>query len=152
MSFFYQSNDLFDITLQAADFGKRKPHPSPFISAAQALGVRPEECAYVGDRPSRDLIGAREAGIGMVIMIELQSQLQEENPCPMQADVTVSSLQEILAHFPGANNHFVPSPTAALETLYDAALSTMWWSRSTSQARPKVRRPSVAWSRARSRP
>ena len=125
---------LFDVTLQAADFGKRKPHPSPFIAAAHALGVRPQECAYVGDRPSRDLIGAREAGIGMVIMIESQSQPREENPCPMQADVTVSSLQEVLAHFPGANNHFVPSPTVALDTLYDAALSTMWWSRSTDAA------------------
>ena len=126
--------DLFDITLQAADFGKRKPHPSPFISAAQALGVRPEECAYVGDRPSRDLIGAREAGIGMVIMIESQSQPREENPCPMQADVTVSSLQEILAFFPGARSHFVTTPTLASDTLYDAALSTMWWSRSTDSA------------------
>ncbi len=122
---------LFDVTLQAADFGKRKPHPSPFIAAAQALGVRPEECAYVGDRPSRDLIGAREAGIGMVIMIESQSQPREENPCPMQADIAVNSLQEILAHFPGANTHFVSTPTVALDTLYDAALSTMWWSRST---------------------
>lgn len=125
---------LFDVTLQATDFGKRKPHPSPFIAAAQALGVRPEECAYVGDRPSRDLIGAREAGIGMVIMIESQSQPREENPCPMQADVTVSSLQEILAFFPGARSHFVTTPTLASDTLYDAALSTMWWSRSTDSA------------------
>ena len=126
--------DLFDVTLQAADFGKRKPHPSPFFAAAQALGARPEECAYVGNRPSRDLIGAREAGIGMVIMIESQSELREENPCPMQADVTVNSIEEILAHFPGANSHFVPTPTHALDTLYDAALSTMWWSRSTDTA------------------
>ena len=126
--------DLFDVTLQAADFGKRKPHPSPFIAAAQALGVRPEECAYVGNRPSRDLIGAREAGIGMVIMIESQAELREENPCPMHADVTVSSVEEILAHFPGANSHFVTTPSFALDTLYDAALSTMWWSRSTDTA------------------
>lgn len=126
--------DLFEVTLQAADFGKRKPHPSPFISAAQALGVRPEECAYVGDRPSRDLIGAREAGISLVVMIESQTQLREENPCPMQADVTVSSLQEILAFFPGARSHFVTTPTLASDTLYDAALSTMWWSRSTDSA------------------
>ncbi len=126
--------ELFDVTLQAADFGKRKPHPSPFIAAAQALGVRPEECAYVGNRPSRDLIGAREAGIGMVIMIESQAELREENPCPMHADVTLSSIEEILAHFPGSNSHFVPTPTQALGTLYDAALSTMWWSRSTDTA------------------
>ncbi len=125
---------LFEVTLQAADFGKRKPHPSPFIAAAQALGVRPEECAYIGDRPSRDLIGAREAGIGLVAMIESQSELREQNPCPMQADATVNSLQEILAYFPGTNTHFVPTPTLALDTLYDAALSTMWWSRSTDTA------------------
>ena len=126
--------DLFDVTLQAADFGKRKPHPAPFLAAAQALGVRPEECAYIGDRPSRDLIGAREAGIGMVVIIEPQAEQREENPCPMQADVSVHSLEEILAQFPGATTHFVPTPTFALDTLYDAALSTMWWSRATDTA------------------
>ncbi len=126
--------DLFEVTLQAADFGKRKPHPSPFLAAAQALGVHPEECAYVGDRPSRDLIGAREAGISLVIIVENETEYREENPCPMRADYTVSSLEEIQAYFPGANSHFVPTPTIALHTLYDAALSTMWWSRSTETA------------------
>ena len=126
--------DLFEVTLQAADFGKRKPHPSPFLAAAQALGVRPEECAYVGDRPSRDLIGAREAGIGLVIMVETQAEQREVNPCPMQADVSVRSLEEILAHFPGASTHRVSTPTFAVDALYDAALSTMWWSRTTNTA------------------
>jgi len=126
--------DLFDVTLQAADYGKRKPHPSLFIAAAQALGVRSQECAYVGDRPSRDLIGAREAGIGQVVIIGTQAEPREENPCPMHADITVSSFGDLLAHFPGASSHFVPAPTVALDTLYDAALSTMWWSRSTDSA------------------
>ena len=126
--------NLFDVTLQAADYGKRKPHPSPFIAAAQALGVQPEECAYVGDRPSRDLIGAREAGIGLVIIIETQTELREENPCPMQADVTLRSLEGLLAHFPGSDCHLIPTPTLPQDTLYDAALSTMWWSRSTDSA------------------
>jgi len=126
--------DLFDVTLQAADFGKRKPHPSPFLAAAQGLGVHPEECAYVGDRPSRDLIGAREAGIALVIIVETETEYREENPCPMHADVIVRSLEELVDLFPGENDHFVPTPTRALHTLYDAALSTMWWSRSTETA------------------
>lgn len=126
--------ELFELTLLAADFGKRKPHPSPFIAAAQTLGVRPEECAYVGDRPSRDLIGAREAGIGLVVIIESQPEQREENPCPMHADLTVKSIEGLLAHFPGEASHLVPTPTVAVNTLYDAALSTMWWSRSTDSA------------------
>jgi HAD superfamily hydrolase (TIGR01509 family) len=126
--------DLFDVALQAADFGKRKPHPSSFLATAQALGVRPQECAYVGNRPSRDVVGAREAGIGLVVIIESQAELPEANPCPMQADVSLHSLEEMLAQFPGANTHFVPTPTFAVDTLYDAALSTMWWSRSTDDA------------------
>lgn len=125
---------LFEVSLLAADFGKRKPHPSPFLAAAQALGVRPEECAYVGDRPSRDLIGAREAGMGMVVMLKSQEEIREELPCCMKADLAVDTLEEFLPFFPGPDTHFVPTPTVALTSLFDAALSTMWWSRSTDSA------------------
>src|SRR5690606_20979970 len=40
----------------------RKPDPAPLLHAAQAPGIAPERCAYVGD-DERDIVAARAAGI-----------------------------------------------------------------------------------------
>jgi 2-phosphoglycolate phosphatase len=39
-----------------------KPHPEPLRVAARSLGVRPENCIYVGD-DERDIVAGREAGM-----------------------------------------------------------------------------------------
>ncbi len=127
--------DWFKTTLQAADFGKRKPHPAPFIAAARNCGVTPVECAYVGDRPSRDVIGSRQAGIGQVVIIAPPGRDREAVLCPMQADITIGSLPEILEHFPKVVwSAAVPHAEAPAPKLYDAALSTMWWRKETDNA------------------
>ena len=127
--------DLFKATLQAADFGKRKPHPALFIAAARECGVSPSECAYIGDRPSRDVIGSREAGIEQVVIIAPPGDIREEVPCPMQANITVGSLPEILDHFPKVL-WSAPFPHAGEipPKLFDAALSTMWWDKAANSA------------------
>ena len=58
--------ELLSTSIHAIKFGRRKPHPSLFLAAANQCGFTPQECAYVGDRPSRDVIGSREAGIGLL--------------------------------------------------------------------------------------
>lgn len=40
-----------------------KPHPAPLLAAAEALGVEPSRCVYVGD-DHRDMLAARAAGMG----------------------------------------------------------------------------------------
>ena len=40
-----------------------KPHPQPLLEAARRLGVRPQECIYVGDDP-RDMHAGRAAAMG----------------------------------------------------------------------------------------
>jgi len=42
--------------------------------------VEPAKCAYVGDNPSRDIAGARQAGFGMVIILIEQETLAKEAP------------------------------------------------------------------------
>lgn len=42
-----------------------KPHPAPLLAAAQALGVPPAACIYVGD-DERDMQAARAAGMGAI--------------------------------------------------------------------------------------
>jgi HAD superfamily hydrolase (TIGR01549 family) len=123
-------SSLFQATLHAAEFGRRKPHPSIFLEAARICGVAPEACAYVGDRPSRDVVGAREAGYGKVILLQNGGLAAETVPCPMQADATIQSISELLTLFPAQRKpveiqHEPESPAV----LYDAALSTMWWNK-----------------------
>lgn len=42
-----------------------KPHPAPLLAAAQALGVPPSACAYVGD-DARDIVAGKAAGMATV--------------------------------------------------------------------------------------
>ena len=128
-------SSFFQTTLYAADFGKRKPHPAMFLAAAQDCGVIPQECAYVGDRPSRDIIGSREAGFGKVILVQRPGVITETEPCPMQADGTIQDITELLGVFPGTafkqkGLQAIPHPPI----LYDAGLSTMWWSKDSDNA------------------
>ena len=121
---------LFKTIIYASEFGRRKPHPAPFLEAARRVGVLPHECAYVGDRPSRDVIGAREAGFGMAIQLSLSSETPEVEPCPMWPDAIMQSLDELLDLFPAIKPVSDANLTSKAEPLlYDVALSTMWWNR-----------------------
>ena len=121
---------LFKVIIHASEFGWRKPHPTPFLEAARRCGIMPHECAYVGDRPSRDVIGTREAGFGMAIQLSLSSEAPEIEPCPMWPDLILHHLDELLDHFPAIENISESSMNPEREPLlYDVALSTMWWNR-----------------------
>lgn len=50
--------------------GMRKPDPAIFRLAAERLELAPRELCYVGDTISRDLIGARRAELGAVVLID----------------------------------------------------------------------------------
>ena len=55
----YGIRDYFeDVTLSSVT-GYRKPHPSIFQISLRQMQAKPEECAYVGDTISRDIIGAK---------------------------------------------------------------------------------------------
>lgn len=47
----------------------RKPGAEIFRIALERMDLRPEEAAYVGDTISRDVLGARNAGLGLMIQI-----------------------------------------------------------------------------------
>jgi beta-phosphoglucomutase-like phosphatase (HAD superfamily) len=52
----------FDPVITAAHVSQRKPHPEGLLMCLNALGVRPEEAAYVGDSV-QDIQAARSAGM-----------------------------------------------------------------------------------------
>lgn len=57
-----------DITLSSIT-GYRKPHPNVFRVALNQANLKPEECAFVGDTLSRDVVGPRKMGYGRVFKI-----------------------------------------------------------------------------------
>ncbi len=57
-----------DIVTVSGDVGVHKPDPALFVYTADKLGLKPEECIYVGDHPVNDIQGALSAGMKAIRM------------------------------------------------------------------------------------
>ncbi len=57
----------FDIIMGSGDYEKRKPYPDAFLTAAEKLGVKPEECVAIEDSFS-GFKAAKGAGMKVIIM------------------------------------------------------------------------------------
>ncbi|MEH0937495.1 HAD family hydrolase [Micromonospora psammae] len=57
---------LLDVRIFSVQLGRCKPDAALYLTAAQRLDVRPEDCLYVGDGGSRELTGAQRAGMTAV--------------------------------------------------------------------------------------
>ncbi|MFG1809798.1 HAD family hydrolase [Streptomyces sp. NPDC049040] len=55
--------DRFEVLLCAVELGVSKPEAAAFHAACQALGLPPQEVAYVGNEPDIDARGAADAGL-----------------------------------------------------------------------------------------
>ena len=55
--------NLFDVVIGYEDTGKVKPSKTPFLKALELLKVKPSEAMHIGDRPEKDLKGAKAAGM-----------------------------------------------------------------------------------------
>lgn len=60
--------DLFELVVDSALEGVRKPDPEIFRRALGRLGVAPHAALYAGDIPSVDVVGARAAGMEGVLI------------------------------------------------------------------------------------
>jgi N-acetyl-D-muramate 6-phosphate phosphatase len=72
---------------------ERKPHPLPLLHSAQALGVEPGRCAYVGD-DERDIVAARAAGMPSVVAL-WGYRLDEDDPVAWQGDVMADTPHDL---------------------------------------------------------
>jgi putative hydrolase of the HAD superfamily len=59
--------ELIDARLYTSEMPFQKPHPSAFLTAAEALGVKPAQAVFVGDRPWDDISGAQATGMRTVL-------------------------------------------------------------------------------------
>jgi len=58
--------DFFDVVVTLTDTGKEKPSKIPFLRAVKKIGVEPGRILFVGDRPGKDIKGAKAAGMKTV--------------------------------------------------------------------------------------
>lgn len=79
----------------------RKPDPAIYALAARAIGKLPENCAYVGDNPIRDVEGAKGAGYSMVIRFDEPETIKNEpQEVTNRADYTILEIGTLLDIFP----------------------------------------------------
>lgn len=57
-----------NIVVVSGDVGVHKPDPALFTYTADKLGLKADECVYVGDHPINDIQGALEAGMKAIRM------------------------------------------------------------------------------------
>ena len=86
-------DEAFDLVVDSALEGVRKPDPELFWRACRRLGVAPERCLYAGDLPEVDLAGAARAGMAAVLV----------DPLDLHPDVAprVRSVAELVARLLG---------------------------------------------------
>lgn len=91
----------FKTVVLSSKVGIRKPNPEIFREAARRVEADLSKCAYVGDNPTYDVLGARGAGFGLTVLIMdpaslAKHPLTNEN----QPDYMIREFRELLDIFP----------------------------------------------------
>jgi putative hydrolase of the HAD superfamily len=91
----------FSSVVLSSVLGRRKPDPEVYWEAARRIGVPPEKCVYVGDNPSRDVVGTRNAGFGMVILLMNVEEVKKDPPAgENKPDLIINEFRQLLDIFP----------------------------------------------------
>lgn len=80
--------------------GYRKPHPEIFRISLRQMQVKAENCVYVGDTISRDIIGAKRAGFAKAVQIGSHLSAEKDaavKDMPEKPDVIISDIRELTA-------------------------------------------------------
>lgn len=78
--------------------GYRKPHPEIFRISMHQMQERPENCVYVGDTLSRDIIGPKTFGFAKAVLIRsfLTAQKDAGVPTHICPDATIERMEELV--------------------------------------------------------
>lgn len=88
-----------DVTVSSVT-GYRKPHPEIFRISLRQMRSRAEECVYVGDTVSRDIIGAKRAGFAKAVRIGSHLSAEKDaavKNAPEKPDLVISDIRELTA-------------------------------------------------------
>ena len=94
--------DCFRTVILSSKVRLRKPDPAIYLLASRCIGSAPENCAYVGDNPVRDVEGTQAAGFGMMIRIDEPDTLNNEHATGREftPDHVITALSQLLDIFP----------------------------------------------------
>ena len=84
-------NHLFDVVVTFDDTKEIKPSTKPFEFAFKKLKVKPHECLMVGDRPERDIEGAKQLG-----MLTCFAKYGNPDGDGSKADYEINDIKELL--------------------------------------------------------
>ena len=84
--------DLFSCIVLSEEFGIRKPDPRIFHQAALLLHMQPQECLYVGDSYTNDVIGAKNAGMQACWLNRAAQKIPDEKIKP---DYIIANFAEL---------------------------------------------------------
>jgi len=98
-------SQYFETVILSSILGRRKPGPEIYLEAARRVGVDPARSVYVGDNPSRDILGTRRAGFGMAIILMEPDTLEKEPATGEdQPDKVIHEFSELLDIFPARHS------------------------------------------------
>jgi putative hydrolase of the HAD superfamily len=93
--------DYFDVVILSSTWKIRKPSPEPFREAARRMNLSPGQCAYVGNRVSKDIPGCKRAGFALGIAIKPASGPRPDEGDPnVVPDIFIHDLCDLLDIFP----------------------------------------------------
>jgi putative hydrolase of the HAD superfamily len=88
----------FESVVISADVGRVKPHPLPFTTCLDGLGVVPAEVLYVGDNWLADVQGAKRLGMQVVRTIQYEAPEHfDPQPGDSEPDGVIEHLSELPA-------------------------------------------------------
>lgn len=96
----YGIAQYMECVVLSSEAGVRKPNPAIFDIALKQMGTTAERTAYVGDTLSRDVLGARNAKLGLMILIENPAIAHRDaglHGKGIEPDVRINDLSEIPA-------------------------------------------------------
>ena len=93
---------FFKTTILSSKVRLRKPDPEIYYLACRCIGTKPENCAYVGDNPVRDVEGTQAAGFGLMIRIDEPDTLNKEKATGKEftPDYVITKLSDLLTILP----------------------------------------------------
>ncbi len=88
--------EYLDCAFFSADVGLWKPDPRVFRLVLDALGLQPEEAAFVGDHPYFDVYGAQRAGLRGVLLRSADWEAPPAGGPAITPDATLTRLPDLL--------------------------------------------------------
>ena len=93
--------DRFDAIVARGDYERGKPHPDPFLKAAQVLGVRPEHCLALEDS-HHGVRAAHAAGMQTVMVPDLLHATPEMHDLCVAIAKTLHDIRDLIPAAPAA--------------------------------------------------